>query len=631
MTLKNFGKKQRLFLVSPWLSTAAIGLLTLIIVIFTVNNLQREKRHLTDVLLRKGQDLATFVGAGSRAAMMMGMQSGVQTQQLIEQAVEAPGIEYIIVFDKNGVILSHNDPDRIGATIDRDMSALVQTMRETQWQIISKLEGNEKIFEVIRPFQPFQQRYGRFRQKALRLMQPMDFRGDDAVPGTNAERPDSIDRRHNRPDDFGQEPFAEHFRKNDWCQQLIKPDLTPDDTAGYIIVIGLEMTELEEAIKRNYYQIFFLAIVLLLVGLGGWLSLLAAQGYRITQQTLSHIQAFTGLLISKLPIGIIATGRDSRITTFNKTVETITGIDAKAAINRKPQNILPSLLADFFEKPGENEEIIGQERQYPLADSSAMTLLLSSIPIHDNDNVFIGRCLLIHDLTPLRKLEKDVRRHERLAALGKMAAGVAHEVRNPLSSIKGFATLIAAKFHQGSAEEEASRLLINEVERLNRSITELLNYSRPLPLNLAPVQLDGLIERSLALMRLDALELQIRLHHKIPPDLPPVLADADRLNQVLLNLYLNAFQAMPQGGTLTVAATRGKSTKTVQITVQDTGVGIPKTIIDKIMDPYFTTKPEGTGLGLAIVQKIIEEHGGSIRVTSQEGVGTRIIVTLPAA
>jgi len=219
-----------------------------------------------------------------------------------------------------------------------------------------------------------------------------------------------------------------------------------------------------------------------------------------------------------------------------------------------------------------------------------------------------------------------------LVALGKMAAGVAHEVRNPLSSIKGFATLLGSKFKEGSNEHEAADLLVQEAERLNRSITELLNYARPTALRKESVNMGEMVDLSLKLISSDAQALGVNITLDIEPDLPLISVDRDRINQVLLNLYLNGLQAMEQsaaGKELKVSVHHNKENKALVIEVQDTGSGISQDDLDKVLDPYFTTKPEGTGLGLALAYKIIDEHKGSIHFASIQGNGTSVTVTLP--
>jgi len=244
----------------------------------------------------------------------------------------------------------------------------------------------------------------------------------------------------------------------------------------------------------------------------------------------------------------------------------------------------------------------------------------------------MGRVLLMYDLSELKRLEKEIQRHDRLVALGKMAAGVAHEVRNPLSSIKGFATLLGSKFKDGSQEHEAANLMVQEAERLNRSITELLNYARPTPLRKESVDLGEIIDQGLKLISSDAQVLGVKTSLDVEADLPAISVDKDKINQVLLNLYLNGLQAMEHSTSekeLKVSVHRDVQAGFLVIEVKDTGSGILPEDLDKVLDPYFTTKPDGTGLGLALAYKIIDEHKGSIRFSSSEGKGTTVSVFLP--
>jgi two-component system sensor histidine kinase HydH len=376
----------------------------------------------------------------------------------------------------------------------------------------------------------------------------------------------------------------------------------------------------------------FMSLTLLLIGLGGWISLMAAQSYSISQETLSRVKAFAGLLISRLPVGIIATDQDGRIRTFNSAAAAMTGRNADDVRNGKPEILLPSEIARFFVFKNQRDEITDRNVVLTGANNVQYSLHLSSLPVYNQYSVFMGRVLLMYDLSELKRLEKEVQRHDRLVALGKMAAGVAHEVRNPLSSIKGFATLLGSKFKDGSQEHEAADLLVEEAERLNRSITELLNYARPTALRKEPVNLGDIVDSSLKLISSDAQALEVKTLLDIEPDLPLISADKDKINQVLLNLYLNGLQAMEHSTfkkELKVSVHRDANTGMLVIEVQDTGNGIPQENLDKVLDPYYTTKPEGTGLGLALVYKIIDEHKGTIQFSSEEGDGTTVSVSLP--
>ena len=227
----------------------------------------------------------------------------------------------------------------------------------------------------------------------------------------------------------------------------------------------------------------------------------------------------------------------------------------------------------------------------------------------------------------LGRVEKELQRSERLAALGKMAAGVAHELRNPLSSIKGLAILLKSKFNDEKDGVEAAAILVQEVERLNRSIGELLDYAKPAKLNMISLNINVIVEKTSRLVEVDIEAQDIALNLNLSDELPQIEVDEDKLTQVFLNLFLNGIQAMDSGGILRVSSRQERNN--VIVVVEDTGIGIAAENLQKAFDPYFTTKSDGTGLGLAMSSKIVEEHGGEIVLTSRPGEGTRVEVVLP--
>jgi two-component system sensor histidine kinase HydH len=231
--------------------------------------------------------------------------------------------------------------------------------------------------------------------------------------------------------------------------------------------------------------------------------------------------------------------------------------------------------------------------------------------------------------TSLTSLERELETSRRLASLGRLAAGVAHEIRNPLSSIKGFATYFKERYRDNPEDQKTSEIMIQEVDRLNRVITQLLEFARPPVIQKKRASLQGLIQRSLKMIERQASAKKIQVLSRLPSEIKEVELDPDGINQVLLNLYLNAVEAMDQGGTLNVSLSADQGSRWVKITVSDTGMGISKEDLQHIFDPYFTTKQTGTGLGLALVHKIIEAHEGEVRAESEIGRGTTVTVLLP--
>jgi two-component system sensor histidine kinase HydH len=342
------------------------------------------------------------------------------------------------------------------------------------------------------------------------------------------------------------------------------------------------------------------------------------------------MRAFTDILVSSLPIGLIATDSSGAVQVYNGSARELIGFAEPAVIGKRPELCLPRELALMFS----GNKMDGQtERQaevhLDLPPANDRSLQLASMVVLDESGGFAGEVLLIRDLTTVKQLEKELRRNERLAALGKMAAGVAHELRNPLSSIKGLAVLLKSHFSAPSSESETADILVKEVERLNRGIGELLDYAKPGQLRREAASIAEIIGKTVSLVQVDAQSYGIAIKLEMDRDLPRVMVDKDKMNQVFLNLFLNAIQAMERGGELVVRAEHDQ--RSISVTVRDNGVGIAEENLLRVFDPYFTTKNAGTGLGLAMSSKIVEEHGGWIKLDSVAGEYTAVRVVLPLA
>ena len=229
-------------------------------------------------------------------------------------------------------------------------------------------------------------------------------------------------------------------------------------------------------------------------------------------------------------------------------------------------------------------------------------------------------------------LQRELARQERLSSLGQMAAGLAHEIRNPLGSIQGAAEILGDRATPGSRESELFDILRKESRRLGTVVDHFLGFARPRPLALAPTDVGAVVERAAAQMALDASARRIVVDRSIEAGLPGLLADAEQLHQVLLNLLLNAIAATPDGGRVAISATRAQrdGARCVVVSVRDAGAGIAPDVLPRVFDPFFTTKDGGTGLGLSISHTIVHDHGGRIEIDSSPGAGATVSVILPA-
>jgi two-component system, NtrC family, sensor histidine kinase HydH len=322
-----------------------------------------------------------------------------------------------------------------------------------------------------------------------------------------------------------------------------------------------------------------------------------------------------------MPAGLVLVGPDGRVAMANAAAESLAGVGDGGLTGQAASGILPS---------GVLEQAGGGERQMDMALGGGPVLALgvSVSEVRTDEGVPVGALVLLRDLREVRRLEAEVRRREKLAAVGHLAAGVAHEIRNPLSSIRGYAAYFGAKFAPGSEDRQAAEVMVREVDRLNRVISELIEFSRPSDLKRRPVRLGELAAHAERLTRPDATARGVSVDLSGAADGPEVMVDPDRLSQALLNLCLNAIQAMPSGGIMTLSAGLVPDGRAF-LEVADNGPGIPPEQRDRIFDPYFTTKPQGTGLGLPLAHKIVEAHGGEIRVAVKAGGGTVMTVLLP--
>jgi two-component system sensor histidine kinase HydH len=572
---------------SPWIILGSTVILLIVVMVLAFQNTNRERRYMSELLSAKGAALIRAVEAGARTGMMGMMWGGQQIQRLLEETARLPDVLYMAVIDQNGRTVAHSDPSIINEPFDqgRKITHLGPNEQEN-WELVTS-SNQQRIFEVHRHFRPLT--FG--RKKIQGHMQ-------------------SMMKHHGMMTDSSKDWFSPEKR-----QQLL-------------IIVGLDVSPFEEAIRSDIQTTVVLSIVMLLLGFGGFVSLFWMQSYRAAKKSLQDTSAFADEVVSHLPVGLIATDRSGRITFFNSAAEKITDLNQTIVQNQKPDTILPKGLCGLQKSLDQGLRITEREMECTFAGNKKVPVSVSATQITNDEGDFVGQVLILRDLSEIRRLQDEVQRQEKLAAMGGLAAGVAHEVRNPLSSIKALATFLTGQFSDGTEAQEAARVMVQEVDRLNRVITELLEFARPTDLKRQTSDIGQMLTNSLKLIQQDAANKNIAIKLKLENDLCPVWIDPDRLAQCLLNLYINAIQTMEEGGSLIVQGAAGKNGHVI-ITVSDTGQGIDSEHLNKIFDPYFTTKKKGTGLGLAIVYKIIEAHQAKIKVESTKDRGTSFAITIP--
>ncbi len=404
-----------------------------------------------------------------------------------------------------------------------------------------------------------------------------------------------------------------------WCAN----NQVPVDR-GLFVIVGLDPGAFEEALHQDLQQTALLFGIMFLVGAAGLLTIVWAQHYRSARCSLQEIRAVTSTIINQMPVGLIMTDLGGAIQKTNETARRMLHHPEGLAGNIHD---LPCFvpIADRLKKEA---SIVEQEIRCRVDEGEVVPMLVNAAVIEDAAAQKAGHVFLFTDITAIKQLEEQLRRSERLASLGRLAAGVAHEIRNPLSSIKGFATILAGRFKEDNRSRQIADVMVQEVERLNRVVSELLDFARPTELNRRVVSCSELIQDSIRLVEGEALRQKVRIESAVRPEDLEIQADPDRFAQILLNLYLNALHAMEDGGVLKVDA--AEEAGEVVLTVSDSGTGISAEHLPHIFDPYFTTKPQGVGLGLANVHKFVEAHEGEIEVESTPGLGTTFSIRLPA-
>lgn len=346
-------------------------------------------------------------------------------------------------------------------------------------------------------------------------------------------------------------------------------------------------------------------------------------------------------VIDSVGDGVIVIDRDGVITLCNPAAEEITGFSRRHALGATFQKLFSheATLMEMVAKTIRTGITISDHENVVVRCMGRITPVAATCyPLMRADGENIGAILTIKDITYIRELEAAVRQADRLSTLGTLAAGLAHEVKNPLGGIKGAAQLLEQELTEGSDLLEYTRVMIRETERIDRIIRELLELASPRGLKLAPVNLHRILGDILLLQKQAIPGHQISFVTHFDPSIPDIMADGEMLTRLFLNLIRNAIDALSESGQLTVTsrvlsdyrlAQNERRSRMVVVEVDDDGPGIPAEDLENIWTPFFSRKSTGTGLGLTICHKIVSEHRGMIKVDSDPGHGTKFTVLLP--
>ncbi|MRR15406.1 MAG: PAS domain S-box protein, partial [Deltaproteobacteria bacterium] len=367
------------------------------------------------------------------------------------------------------------------------------------------------------------------------------------------------------------------------------------DHRPLVVFVGFNMDKIEKASRQHTLRMLILALVTVLIGALAIVSLFLAQAYRLTRASLSRMTVFSDALVKNMPIALLATDKTGKIIACNEQAGGLFALSCAEVIGREAGRLLPREFSALLDRLDKQTGLVEEDIAVTPEKGGTRMWEVVATAFADED-VHEGKILLARDVTAIRQMEREVARSRHLNAIGSLAAGVAHEIRNPLSSIKGFAVYFRQRLAGNPEDVETADIMIAETERLNRVISQLIEFARPLKLKKEPTDMADLVRQTLRLIAAQAKDKFVEVDVRASEDLPEVPVDRDKIKQVFLNVFLNALAALPQGGRLSVDL--AVQNHGLAATVSDTGEGIAEENLPRIYDPYFTSKPAGTGLGL---------------------------------
>jgi len=576
------GKSYRSLYLPAWSIVAAVLTLLLIIAVSTYRNMSRETGRMEESVTREALVIIRAIEAGVRADSPSTPPDTQRMQKLVDEVSHEPEVAAILIFDDEGKIVAASRT--AGRTADRISGASSFRLLLKEKGMITRyrdLPDGSQVFEVVQPFRPFT------------YHAPPSLLRAETERATRSEPP---------------------LRR--WAEDKM-------------IALSLNLETFETARSADRHHTLLMAAILITLGTGALYFIFVVQNYSLVDRMLARMKSYTENVVESMADGLISIDGEGKIVTVNRQADAILGSGRERLEGKNITEILGDGVGEILGPPEGRVLVRDREMEVVRGQGGRIPLSLSAAPLRDDAGRELGSVLLIKDLREIRDLQEKVRRSERLASLGRLAAGVAHEIRNPLSSIRGFAQYFQKRF-SGQAEEEGyASVMIKEVDRLNRVITELLDFAGPKEPRRERQPIEAIVDHALKLLAPDLDARKVAVAKEYEPGLPPIPVDRDQLSQVFINILLNAIQSMGEEGEIRVVLRRRVPPPGVEVIVTDTGAGIPADDLEKGFGPFFSRKRKGTGLGLAIVHQIVTGHQGEIDVESEAGRGTTFRITLP--
>ncbi|RMD87515.1 MAG: PAS domain S-box protein [Calditrichaeota bacterium] len=408
--------------------------------------------------------------------------------------------------------------------------------------------------------------------------------------------------------------------------EVVKPFMVHGDLLG-VIRVGLNMEPANRAVRRTMQRGVLVLFGFIVIGVILFNFFVTQQNYTLLTEAYSKIKTYTGNILENMADAVVAVNHQGRITLFNRAAEKLFGKLSPQVVGKSCRDIIGEQTSLLDQTLQTGQEVRDREVVYHF-NGHEKVLSVTTTLLRNNRGEIDSAVAVLKDLTEKKAWEERLRRQEKLTAMGELASGVAHEIRNPLNAISIIAQRLNVEFTPTENQEEYRDLVnsvISETKRVGSIIQRFLEFARPPKLNLQRLCLNQVIAQAVKLVENEAKEKGIQLKFE-KGEKVELFIDGNQMEQVFLNLLQNSLQATPAGGAITVRVFKMDHEAVVE--VSDTGEGIPPENLNRIFDLYFTTKPEGTGMGLSLSHRIVTEHGGRIEVTSKVNEGSTFRVVL---